>query len=102
MSIVRSLAVFAARDDSAFRTKSVRRSLDHLNQSRSPSYDRLRFLSRFGHHLVGLRDPNDFFDGCFAFSDASPTVLPQSLHAFGDGALLELTAIAFSHDHLSQ
>src|SRR6266480_5859958 len=65
-------------------------------------YHRLGFFSGFGHHLVGLRDPNDFFDGCFAFSDASPTVLPQSLHAFCDGALLQLAAVAFSHDHLSQ
>jgi hypothetical protein len=65
------------------------------------SYDRFRFLRRFGHDLVGLRNAHNFFDGRFALSDTPPPVLPQSFHAFSNGALLELAAIAFLHDQFS-
>src|SRR5438094_951106 len=60
------------------------------------------FLSRFGHHFVGLRNAHDFFDGRLALRHTSPAVLPQSFHAFGDSTLLELAAIALLHDQLSQ
>ena len=65
-------------------------------------YHRLGFFGRFSHHFVSLRDPHNFFDGCSALRDASPAVLPQSLHTFDNGTLLKLAAIAFSHDQLSQ
>src|SRR5262249_26405048 len=68
---------------------------------RLTSYHGLRFFGRFRHHLVGLRDPNDFFDSCFALSDAAPAVLSQSLHAFGNRTLLELATIALLHDQFS-
>src|SRR5206468_7656209 len=65
-------------------------------------YHRLGFFGRFSHHFVSLRDPHNFFDGCSALRDASPAVLSQSFHTFDNGTLLELAAIAFSHDQLSQ
>src|SRR6266436_6252885 len=65
-------------------------------------HHRLGFFGRFSHHFVSLRDAHNFFDGCSALRDASPAVLSQSLHAFDNGTLLEFTAIAFSHDQLSQ
>ena len=70
--------------------------------SRFARHHRLGFFGRFSHHFVSLRDAHNFFDGCFALRDASPAVLPQSFHAFDDGTLLELAAIAFSHDQLSK
>jgi hypothetical protein len=63
--------------------------------------DRLGFFGRFGHHFVSLRNPHYFFDSRFALRDATPAILPQRFHAFGDGALFELAAIALPHDHLS-
>src|SRR5882724_8078977 len=65
-------------------------------------HHRLGFFGRFSHHFVGLRDAHNFFDGCFALRDASPAVLPQSFHAFDNGTLLKLAAIALSHNQLSQ
>src|SRR5437867_2910095 len=65
-------------------------------------HHRLGFFGRFSHHFVSLRDAHNFFDGCFALRDASPAVLPQSFHAFDNGTLLKLAAIAFSHDQLSK
>src|SRR6266566_7001588 len=64
-------------------------------------YDRLGFLGRFGHHFVSLRNAHHFFDGRFALRDTTPAVLPQRFHAFGDGTLLELAAIALAHDQFS-
>src|SRR5436305_7501630 len=65
-------------------------------------HHRLGFFGGFGHHFVSLRDAHHFFDGCFTLGDAAPAVLPQSLHAFGNGALLEFAAVALLHDQLSQ
>src|SRR6266496_274136 len=61
---------------------------------------RLGFCGSFSHHFVSLRNAHNFFDGCFALGHASPAVIPQSLHAFGDGALLQLVTIALLHDQL--
>jgi hypothetical protein len=55
-----------------------------------PRHYWLGFLGRFGHHFVSLRDAHHFFDGCFPLGDTPPAVLPQSFHAFGNRALLEL------------
>src|SRR6201997_213379 len=68
--------------------------------ARYPASYRLGFFGSFRHHFVSLRDAHNFFDGCFALGDASPAVVSQSLHAFGDGTLLELTTIALLHDQL--
>src|SRR5215472_13598141 len=59
---------------------------------RSRGYDRLSFFSGFSHHFVCLRDAYNFFNGCSALGYASPAILSQSLHSFGNGALLQLTA----------
>src|SRR5439155_25783929 len=48
----------------------------------------LGFFGRFSHYFVRLRNAHDFFNSRFALGDASPTVLPQGLHTFGDGTLL--------------
>src|SRR4029077_10439503 len=69
---------------------------------RSGGHDRLRFCSGFSHHFVSLRDANNFFDSCFALGYASPAILPQSLHAFGNSTLLQLAAVTPPHDQLSQ
>src|SRR5947208_9223831 len=63
---------------------------------------RPRFFARFSHHFVRLRNTHYFFNSRFALGDASPAVLPQGLHTFSDGTLLQFAAIAFSHDQLSQ
>src|SRR6201997_561584 len=68
--------------------------------ARYPASYRLGFFGSFSHHFVSLRDAHNFFDGCFALGDASPAVVSQSLHAFGDSTLLELTTIALLHDQL--
>src|SRR6476469_7432669 len=81
------------------RTKDPQRLKD---LGRSGGHDRLRFCSCFSHHFVILRDPNNFFDSCFALGYASPTILPQSLHAFGNSTLLQLAAVTPPHDQLSQ
>src|SRR5881392_1159806 len=62
----------------------------------------LGFFGRFSHYFVRLRNAHDFFNSRFALGDASPAVLPQGLHTFSDGTLLQFAAIAFSHDQLSQ
>src|SRR5436309_12357937 len=62
----------------------------------------LGFFGRFSHHFVRLRNTHDFFNSRFALGDASPAVLPQGLHTFSDGTLLQFASIAFSHDQLSQ
>jgi hypothetical protein len=49
-----------------------------------------------------LRNAHHFFDGCFPLRDTPPVVLPQSFHAFGNRAFLELAAIALPHYQLSQ
>src|SRR5882724_737825 len=65
-------------------------------------HHRLCFFGRFSHHFVSLRDAHNFFDSRSALGDASPTVLPQGLHTFDNRTLLQLAAITFSHDQLSQ
>src|SRR6058998_203646 len=62
----------------------------------------LGFFGRFSHYFVRLRNAHDFFNSRFALGDAPPAVMPQGLHTFGDGTLLQFAAIAFSHDQLSQ
>src|ERR1700730_8543186 len=60
------------------------------------------FLGRLGHDFVGLGDAHDFLDRCLALGNATPAILPQRFHAFGNRALLELTAITFLHDHFTK
>src|SRR5204862_116564 len=67
---------------------------------RPGGHDRLGFFSGLSHHFVSLRDAHNFFDSCFTLGHASPTILPQTLHAFGNSALLQLTAVTPSHDQL--
>src|ERR671918_412927 len=94
------LAPFLISRDGARDPSSKSSILAHLG--RFGGHYWLGFLSRFGHHFVGLRNAHDFFDGRFALGDTPPAILPQGFHALGDGTLLELAAIAFSHDQLSQ
>src|ERR1700756_5160021 len=68
----------------------------------SRGHDRLGFFSGFCHHFVSLRDADNFFDSCVALGYASPAILPQSLHAFGNSTLLQLTAITPLHDQPPQ
>src|SRR5437868_4145455 len=65
-------------------------------------YRRLGVFSGLRHHLVGLGDAHDFFDRRFALGYATPAILSQRDHPLGDGALLELAAVSFLHDQLSQ
>src|SRR5262245_63741214 len=67
---------------------------------RSGGYDRLSFCSSFSHHFVSLRDTNNFFNSRVALGYASPAILPQSLHAFRNSALLQFAAITPVHDQL--
>ena len=60
--------------------------------------DRLGEAGGLGHDFVGLRYPDDLFDGRLTFKDASPTVLAESQHALSDGALLQFAAVSFLHD----
>src|SRR5207245_10412439 len=63
---------------------------------------RLSFYAGLSHYFVSLSDAHNFFDRCSALGHAPPAVLPQSFHAFGNSALLQLAAITPSHDQLSQ
>src|SRR4051794_30868599 len=79
-----------------------RRPFGLARLSRSGGNNRLRFRSGFSHHFVSLRYADNFFDSCFALGYASPAILPQSLHAFGNSTLLQLAAVTPTHDELSQ
>src|SRR6516165_7266339 len=68
---------------------------------RSRGYDRLSFFSGLSHHFVSLRDAYNFFNRCSALGYASPAILPQSLHTFGNSALLQLAAIPPLHNQPS-
>src|SRR4029077_6761822 len=51
-------------------------------------HHRLRVGRRLSHHFVGLGDADHFFDRGNALSHASPTIVPQGLHALRNSALL--------------
>src|SRR5947209_4212237 len=68
----------------------------------SPRDHRFGLAARFRHDFVGLSNPDHFFDCRSPLGYPTPPVVPQRLHAFSNGALLELTAIFFPHDHFSQ
>src|SRR6476660_9585418 len=66
-------------------TKGIPPRLAHLG--RSGGHDRPRFFSGFSHYFVSLRDAHNFFDSCTALGYASPAILPQTFHAFGNSTL---------------